>query len=59
MVETKLPFILRRERAPVTARDLQERGCSKHISLHERKWFVDRTIDVRFRREMQHGHRLI
>src|SRR5262245_14009612 len=59
MVETKLPLMRRRERAPVTARDLQERGCSKHVGLHKGKWIVDRTIDVRFCRDMQHGHRLI
>src|SRR6516164_7086300 len=59
MVETKLLFTCRREPAPVTARDLQEGGCSKDVGLHERKWIVDRTIHVRFRRNMQHGYRLI
>ncbi len=59
MQEAKsLPF-LRRERAPVLARFLEEREGADHVGLNELRRPDYRTVDVAFRREIDDSAGLV
>ena len=57
--EAKPRASLRRERAPVAQRFLQEGEGADDVGLNEVAWTIDRTIDMAFGRQMHHRVRLV
>ncbi len=52
MQEAESILLRQRRGAPVRQRALEQRQRADHIRLHERRRAIDRTVDVRFGREI-------